>query len=723
MKTNLTRRDILRFAGGAAAGVMLSPAPWRLTDDLAIWTQNWSWIPVPPRGEPSVRMTACSLCPAGCAVKARCIGALPVSLHAVAVDTVSGGALCPLGLTGHHLPYHPSRLSAPARIVHKDGTRRTLPVQIDGLLAEVARAIAMAAASGQAVAALDMRPGRSVSWVWRRFLASRPGGVVVPAPGRAGASLTTVKAMVPEQTGAFGLDFEGARAVLSFGAPLADGWGTPGRAARLLGRGSGKVHLVQVEPVRSATTERADRWLPARPGTEALLALGLGHVLLAEGLVGAQAAGRARDLAEYAALVSALSPEAAAAATGVPAEAITATARELARGGPALVIAGEDAGGGRLGRVAETAVWGLGLLLGGGTRPGGLVPRAELPEPGQDGPLAPLRELHELADRSVAVLFLDTSAGDAAFPWALVERKLVARGALVVALSPFLAGTAVRADLVVPTAPFLEGVQELPTPFDAPAATFAVATPLLQPRAGAVDPIAFIRAVGGASGAKWVGPWGTSEDVVKARAARIHRGGRGRLVAFADGAVTRTAEVSSPDAFWTVLQAGACWQDERLAAVQEKEFSLLGGVGGALADRAANANTATRADARWPLTLVPRGLRDVTASAAVSPVLTKLYRESGLRRSPAAALVNPETARALALRAGGNAVLETANGAVRLTVATDAGVMPGVVEVSVGPDASALGDREAAGAAGVLDICGGGEGETWGGSAARLAED
>jgi anaerobic selenocysteine-containing dehydrogenase len=722
MKTNLTRRDILRFAAGAAAGVVLSPAPWRLTDDLAIWTQNWSWIPVPPRGEPTLRMTVCSLCPAGCAVQARCIGGRPVSLHAVAADAVSGGALCPLGLTGHHLAYHPARLSAPVRIVGKDGARRALPVQIDALVTETARAIAKTTASGGTVAVLDMRPSRSISWAWRRLLASLPGGVVIPAPGRAGASLATLRTMVPGQGGEFGLDLEGVRTVLSFGAPLAEGWGTPGRAARVVGRGSARAHLVQVEPVRSATAERADRWLPVRPGTEALLALGLGHVLVAEGLVGPQAAGRVRDLAEYAALVARVTPETVATATGVPAEAIAATARELARQAPALVVAGEDDGGGRLGRVAETAVWGLGLLLGGGTRPGGLVQRAELPAPDRDGPLAPVRELNEVADRSVAVLVVDASAGDGAFPWALVERKLVPEGALVVVLSPFLAGTAKRADLVVPTAPFLEGVEELPTSFDSPLATFAVATPLVQPRPGVVDPVAFIRAVARACGADCPGTWGTSEALVIARAAQIHRSGRGALVAFADGAVTRTAAVSSPEAFWAALKSGARWQDEPLAPTPETQFSLLGGGAAELARVAANAGTTMRADARRPLTLLPRGRRDVTASAAVSPVLTKLYRESGLRRSPGTAVVSPETAGRLGLRAGRRAVLETAAGKIPVAIALDAGVMPGVVEVSVGPDASALGDRCLFGAAGVLDICGGGDGEAWGRNAARLAE-
>ena len=124
MKTNVTRRDVLRLAGGAAAGVALSPVPWKLTDDLAIWTQNWSWIPTPPKGEETTRLSVCSLCPAGCAVRARCIGGQPVSLHGVAADPVSGGVLCALGITAHHLSYHPARVPAPLRCLGKDGMRQ-----------------------------------------------------------------------------------------------------------------------------------------------------------------------------------------------------------------------------------------------------------------------------------------------------------------------------------------------------------------------------------------------------------------------------------------------------------------------------------------------------------------------------------------------------------------------------------------------------------------------
>ena len=46
----IDRRSFLSFAIGGAAGTALSPLPWKLIDDLAIWSQNWDWTPVPEKG-------------------------------------------------------------------------------------------------------------------------------------------------------------------------------------------------------------------------------------------------------------------------------------------------------------------------------------------------------------------------------------------------------------------------------------------------------------------------------------------------------------------------------------------------------------------------------------------------------------------------------------------------------------------------------------------------
>ena len=72
MKVN--RRDFLSFVVGGAAGTALSPLPWKLQDDLAIWTQMWPWTPVPEDGEVSHVASTCTLCPGGCGISVRKVG-------------------------------------------------------------------------------------------------------------------------------------------------------------------------------------------------------------------------------------------------------------------------------------------------------------------------------------------------------------------------------------------------------------------------------------------------------------------------------------------------------------------------------------------------------------------------------------------------------------------------------------------------------------------------
>ena len=223
------RRDLLKFAGGAAAGAFLSPAPWRLITDTALWSENWPGIPRPVRGEISARLTHCPLCPAGCAMRARCVGGQPISLAGV------GGGLCPFGVTAHHLAYNPKRL-----VTGGDRTEAA------------AEAVGAAMRSGT-VAVLDPRPGRTASAVYRRAMDSVRG--------------TYIAAARP----AVSVDLKNARTILSLGAPLLDGWCSPARAfdAR------GGFRLIQAEPFESRTAAMADVWLPIVPGSEDALVLAL----------------------------------------------------------------------------------------------------------------------------------------------------------------------------------------------------------------------------------------------------------------------------------------------------------------------------------------------------------------------------------------------------------------------------------------------------------------
>ena len=158
MNQKISRRDLFKFIGGSAAGLVFTPVPWKLLDDAAIWTQNWSWVPTPLRGKFQTKYTTCSLCPAGCGVRVRCVGDQPVSLSGISEHPISHGAMCPVGLGGHHLPYNPARVLQP----FKRNQSGSSPISLDDAIAAIASAIQ----STRVIRKTSWRGGdRSLPWV------------------------------------------------------------------------------------------------------------------------------------------------------------------------------------------------------------------------------------------------------------------------------------------------------------------------------------------------------------------------------------------------------------------------------------------------------------------------------------------------------------------------------------------------------------------------------
>jgi anaerobic selenocysteine-containing dehydrogenase len=135
------------------------------------------------------------------------------------------------------------------------------------------------------------------------------------------------------------------------------------------GRGA---KVVVIDPVAHRTAQHADWHIPIRPGTDGALALGIMHVLMAEGLVDAdyvaryttgydELAGRAREYP----------PERVSAITGVPCDDVVTLAREYAAAQPSAIRIGvaieRHAGGGQ----AVRAIACLPALVGAWRQVGG----------------------------------------------------------------------------------------------------------------------------------------------------------------------------------------------------------------------------------------------------------------------------------------------------------------------------------------------------------------
>ncbi|MER6810141.1 molybdopterin-dependent oxidoreductase [Spirillospora sp. NPDC000708] len=144
----------------------------------------------------------------------------------------------------------------------------------------------------------------------------------------------------------------------------------PGRLKAIRARG-GKV--VVVDPRRTRTAALADEHLFIRPGTDAFLLMGLVHTLFAEDLVTVRLDGMVNGLADMRALAVDFAPERVAPVTGVPAETIRRTARELAAADRAAVYGRIGTCTQAFGTLNSWLVDVLNVLTGNLDRPGGAM--------------------------------------------------------------------------------------------------------------------------------------------------------------------------------------------------------------------------------------------------------------------------------------------------------------------------------------------------------------
>lgn len=114
-----------------------------------------------------------------------------------------------------------------------------------------------------------------------------------------------------------------------------------GAAKRLLQAVAGGASLIVVDPRKSAIADKQALWLPLRPGTDGALALGMGHVIVREGLYDKDFVQKhCTGFKELVELTSRYTPERTAEITWLPAEDIVTAARMYARERPACIEMG-----------------------------------------------------------------------------------------------------------------------------------------------------------------------------------------------------------------------------------------------------------------------------------------------------------------------------------------------------------------------------------------------
>lgn len=299
-------------------------------------------------------------------------------------DVFSRGFLCPKGSTLKHLHEDPDRLRRP--VVKRDGTfvevswdeafaeieARLLPVlerhgreacgvyvgnpnahNLAGLLYNRALIRAVGSPNVFSASTVDQRPKEIASALMFG------GGLNVPVPDVDRTDFLLVL---------------GANPFASNGS-LATAPDWPGRLERLVERGG---TLVVVDPRRTRTAEMATEWLPIRPGTDAYLLAAIVSVLGEESLV---ALGHLAELVtgvdDVLAACAPFTPEVVAELCGIPAADIRRLARSLAGAPTACVYGRMGTTTVEFGTLTSWLVDVVNVLTGNLDRPGGaMFPKA-----------------------------------------------------------------------------------------------------------------------------------------------------------------------------------------------------------------------------------------------------------------------------------------------------------------------------------------------------------
>ena len=615
----LDRRNFIKFLVGGIAGIQVTPLPWKLTDDIAIWTQNWSWVPVPPVGEFTSVKSVCSLCPGGCGIQVRKAGPRAVKIEGRTDYPVNPGGVCPVGMGGLQLLYNESiRYTRPMKRVGPRGSGKFKDISWGEALGILANRLSGLRRQGkpEAVAAVDgNRSGSTVSGMIERLVTAigSPNYVRVPS-----AEDTTwiANALMQGTEGPMAYDLENSDFIVSFGCGLIEGWGSPGRVINAWSLwhetpGKDKTRIVQIESRASNTASKADKWIAPRPGTEAALALGLAHVIVKERLYNnnfvndhtfgfndwSSSDGK-RHTGFKTMLLKQYSPTRVAEITGLDPDEIVTLARDFARAKAPLATFGKGKGNLNGSLFEFMAVHSLNALVGNINRPGGVMiheplPLGQLPKLETDAVAAEgLRKpridqagsmkypftrslINNLAEAiidgpesPIDTLLLFSSNPVYTLPDGGTFKKALKKVPFIVSFSPYQDETAYMADLILPDHSYLEKMDDIAWPSGLQYPLYGVSSPVVEPvydtrNTGDVI-IQLSRQVGLGSAF----PWSNFEEVLKARVKGLFDSGEG-LVDYEEGSSpvwerqklggSRRSDYKSFGEMWKKIKSGGLW--------------------------------------------------------------------------------------------------------------------------------------------------------------------
>jgi molybdopterin-containing oxidoreductase family iron-sulfur binding subunit len=446
----MNRRTFLKIAGMGSISIAAGCSPEspkylyslvHATDDMVTGQATWY-------------ASTCRECPAGCGVLAKNREGRIVKLEGNPQHPVNSGRLCMRGQAALQAVYHPDRLTTPL-LKTKEGWQ---PIPFAKARAIFSEKASQAAGKGSNhVRMLTEVVGKSLMGLFTEAMAQwqSPPPLVFEPFGY--ESLKTANREIFGIEGLVSYRMDQADVLLSFGAEFLETWLSPVEYARkfkamhALSQGQ-KGLFFCVSPYQSLTGANADHWLACKPGSEAIVALGLVRQALDINL-GAQLPYRFRK--ELSDATAAFTQERVLADTGIELALYEKLITRLVGARKPLVLGAATESNDRNGLVTQMAANLLNLLLDPELRLIDSRNRHRVETAASRSEVLEL--LAALKDNQNGLLIINNANPVFALPPAAgAAEALEATDAFVVSISHFLDETAALADLIIPTRMALE---------------------------------------------------------------------------------------------------------------------------------------------------------------------------------------------------------------------------------------------------------------------------
>jgi anaerobic selenocysteine-containing dehydrogenase len=383
---SLSRREFLKVAGAAGVGVAVLGHPLGKVAASTLNGDEWrqgieQWIP-----------SVCHLCPGKCGILCRVVDGRLVKIEGNPYNPINRGRLCPVGQAGLQVLYSPDRLRNPLTRDGPRGSGRWKAISWDEAEKRIAERLGIIRSVGQphSLAIVDGSAEGSTRTAVAGF--ARGFGTpnhIVPERASAVARAAFLTQGIEEPCG---YDMVNSNYILSFGCSLLESWDSPVEMHGIYGyltqeRTGKKAKIVQVDTRFSVTAAKADEWIPIKPGTYGILALGIAYVIIREKLYdedfirrhtsgfGASPGGDGRTPGFLQKVMEEYRPDTVSVVTGVPIDTILRVAKEFAQNKPAVAVVDRNTASYSNGTFNACAVQCVNALVGGIDAPGGTTIR------------------------------------------------------------------------------------------------------------------------------------------------------------------------------------------------------------------------------------------------------------------------------------------------------------------------------------------------------------